>query len=138
MLKDNRTVKSYSESFKLKILSELSEGKYNKNELIRVYGISPGSIDRWIKKYRRFDLLNQRIKIETMDEIERVKKLEEENRLLKELLAQTQVEKYMEEAYLEVAAKQLGYKSVMELKKKLKRKQSSKPSVSPGKKKRLP
>jgi hypothetical protein len=28
MLKDNRTIKKYSESFKLKVLSELEAGKY--------------------------------------------------------------------------------------------------------------
>lgn len=117
MLKDDRTVKSYSESFKLKLLSELSDGKYSKNEIRRVYGVSLGSLDYWIKKYRRFDLLNQRLKIETMDELDKLKKLEEENKKLKELLIKKEVDGLMNEGYLEYAAKQLGYKSVEELKK---------------------
>ena len=120
MLKDDRTVKSYSESFKLKLLSELSDGKYSKNEIGRVYGVSLGSLYYWIKKYRRFDLLNQRLKIETMDELDKLKKLEEENKKLKELLIKKEVDGLMNEGYLEYAAKQLGYKSVEELKKKLK------------------
>ena len=65
MLKDDRTIKRYSESFKLKVLSELADGKYTKNEIRRVYGISLGGLDNWIKKYHRFDLLNQCLKIET-------------------------------------------------------------------------
>jgi len=126
MLKDDRTIKRYSESFKLKIFTELSEGKYTKNEIRRLYGISPGTIDLWIKKYRRFDLLNQRIKIETMDEQDKIKKLKDEVSQLKELLIKSQVKGYMDEAYLEWAAKRLGYKSVDELKKKLDLNQSPK------------
>ena len=124
MLKDDRTIKRYSESFKLKVLSELSDGKYNKNELVRLYGINHCSLNLWIKKYRRFDLLNQRVKIETMDETDKLKKLEEEISQLKELLVQSQIKGYLDEAYLEYAAGKLGYKSVEELKKKLKLKQS--------------
>jgi transposase-like protein len=126
MLKDDRTIKRYSESFKLKIFTELSEGKYTKNEIRRLYGISLGTIDLWIKKYRRFDLLNQRIKIETMDEQDKLKKLKDEVNQLKELLVKSQVKGYMDDAYLEWAAKRLGYKSVDELKKKLDMKQSPK------------
>jgi len=120
MLKDDRTIKRYSESFKLKVLSELADGKYTKNEIRRVYGISAGGLETWIKKHRRFDLLNQRLRIETMDEISKLKKLEEENKKLKELLIKKEVDGLMNEGYLEYAAKQLGYKSVEELKKKLK------------------
>ena len=41
MLKDDRTVRQYSESFRLKVLSEISKGKYTKSEIIQIYGISP-------------------------------------------------------------------------------------------------
>jgi transposase-like protein len=126
MLKDDRIIKKYSESFKLKVLSEISEGKLTKNEIIRLYGISPGTIYSWIKKYRRFELLNQRIRIETMDEMDKLKKLEEENKQLREMLVEMQIKGYMDDAYLEYAAGKLGYKSVAELKKKLKQSQSSK------------
>lgn len=120
MLKDDRTIKRYSESFKLKVLSELAKGKYSKNDIQRVYGISPGGLDYWIKKYRRFDLINKRIKIETMDEISKLKKLEEENKKLRELLVKKDMDELMYEAYLKVAAEKLGYKNVDELKKNLK------------------
>ena len=119
MLKDNRTLKRYSEAFKLQILSELDSGKYTKGEIIRIYGIAPGSIYNWIKKYSKFDLLNKRIKIETMDDIDKIKKLEEENKQLKELLVQKDIKGFLDDAYLEYAVKELGYKSLEELKKKL-------------------
>ena len=119
MLKDDRTVKRYSEAFKLQILSEIDSGKYTKGEICRVYDIAPASIYSWIKKYGKFDLLNHRIKIETMEDIDKIKKLKEENKRLKELLVQKDIKGFLDEAYLEYAAKQMGYKNVEELKKKL-------------------
>lgn len=121
MLKDDRVIKRYSESFKLKVLHELSQGKFTKNEIYRVYDISPSSLDTWIRKYGRLDLFNKRIKIETMDDIEKLKKIEEENKKLRDLLVQKEIDGLMNEAYLEYAAKQLGYKSVDEFKKKVKK-----------------
>ena len=121
MLKDDRVIKRYSESFKLKVLHELSQGKFTKNEIYRVYDISPSTLEAWIRKYGRLDLFNKRIKIETMDDIEKLKKIEEENKKLRELLVQKEIDGLMSEAYLEYAAKQLGYKSVDEFKKKVKK-----------------
>ena len=54
MLKDNRTIKRYSESFKLKVLSEIESGRYSKNEVCNVYGIGIGSLYKWIKKFDKF------------------------------------------------------------------------------------
>jgi len=61
-----------------------------------------------------------------MDEQDKLKKLKDEVNQLKELLVKSQVKGYMDDAYLEWAAKRLGYKSVDELKKKLDMKQSPK------------
>lgn len=47
MLKDNRTIKKYSESFKLKVLSEIESGKYTKTEVCKLYGIGYGSLYKW-------------------------------------------------------------------------------------------
>ena len=119
MLKNDSVVKRYSESFKLKVLSELSSGKFTKNEIQRLYEISPGALLKWIKKYGRFDLLNKRVRIETMDDIEKLKKLEEENKQLREMLVDSHIDKIMLESHLKIVAKRHGYKSVEELKKKI-------------------
>ena len=119
MLKDNRNIKRYSEPFKLKVLSELSDGKYTKCEIVRIYGIGTGTLFSWIKKYGRFDLYNKQIKIQTMNEKDKIKSLENEIKKLKELLVKKDLDNLINEAYLEYTAKQLGFKSVDELKKKL-------------------
>ena len=112
MLKDNRTIKPFSEGFKLKILSELSNGKHNKKEISKVYCLSEATINRWIHKYGRQDLLNNRITIESMDDINKIKALEKEIAQLKELLIKKDLDSLVVNSYLEVAAHKLGYKNV--------------------------
>ena len=57
--------------------------------------------------------------METKDEISRIKALQKEVELLKKLLLKKDLDAMVEESYLEVAAEDLGYKSIAELKKKL-------------------
>ena len=109
----------YSEGFKLKILAELSSGKYNKSELGRIYGINRTTFNRWIDKYDRKDLKNTRVYVENSDEIGRIKTLQKEVEQLKSLLLKKDIDKLMMDAYLEIAAENLGYKNAEELKKNL-------------------
>ena len=119
MYKNDRVTRRYSEPFKLKILAELSTGKYNKYQLGKLYGIAPTTINEWIRKYDRKDLMNTRVMVETNDEISRIKALQKEIAQLKKLLLKKDMDGLIDDAYLEVAAQKLGYKSVLELKKKL-------------------
>lgn len=119
MLKNEQTIRRFSESVKLKILSELSKGKYTKRELSRIYNVGPSTITGWIHKYKRQDLLNRRVNVESMDELERIKALLKENEQLKALLVKKDIDHMVIDSYLEVAAKQLGFKNSEDLKKKL-------------------
>ena len=123
MLKDKHTIRHFSESFKLKVLAELSEGKYTKGELSRLYNIGYTTINDWVHKYKREDLMNQRITVNTMDELSKLKAQEKEIAKLKELLIKKDLDALVLDSYLEVAAKELGFKSAAELKKKLATKQ---------------
>jgi transposase-like protein len=119
MYKNDKVIRRYSEPFKLKILDELTTGKLNKSQLGKLYGINPTTINEWIRKYNRKDLMNTRIKVETKDEITRIKALQKEIEQLKKLLLKKDLDALVLDSYLEVAAEDLGYKSVAELKKKL-------------------
>ena len=119
MYKNDKVIRRYSEPFKLKILDELSTGKLNKSQLGKLYGINPTTINEWIRKYNRKDLMNTRIKVETKDEITRIKSLQKEIKQLKKLLLKKDLDAMVLDSYLEVAAEDLGYKSVADLKKKL-------------------
>jgi transposase-like protein len=119
MYKNDQVTRRYSEGFKLKILSELSSGKYSKRQLSMIYGLRSSTINEWIKKYDRKDLMNTRIMVENQDEITRLKALQKEIEQLKKLLLKKDLELLANDSYLEVLAEQLGYKNVAELKKKL-------------------
>ena len=123
MYQNDQVTRRYSEGFKLKILSELSTGKYTKRELSRIYGIQSSTVNEWIKKYDRKDLMNTRIMIENKDEITRLKELQKEIDQLKKLLLKKDLDQLVSDSYLEVAAEMLGYKTVAEFKKKLNTKQ---------------
>jgi transposase len=116
---NNKILRRYSESFKLKILTELSHGNYTKSKLGKIYGINPSTINQWIKKYDRKDLMNTRVMVESKDEISRLKALQKEVEQLKNLLIKKDLDKLVTDNYLEVAAENLGYKNVEELKKNL-------------------
>lgn len=119
MYKNEFVTRRYSEAFKLKILAELSTGKYSKRELGNIYGIDRNTINVWIKKYDRKDLMNTRIMVENLDEISRIKALQNEIEQLKKLLIKKDIDHLVLESYLKVAAEDLGYKSIEELKKNL-------------------
>lgn len=119
MYKNDGYVRRYSESFKLKVLAELSKGNHSKRQIGLLYGIQPSTINEWIKKYNRKDLMNTRVIVQTDDEISRIKALQKELKQLKELLIKKDLDKLIDDSYLKVAAKKLGYKDVLELKKKL-------------------
>jgi transposase-like protein len=119
MYKNDGYVRRYSESFKLKVLAELSKGNHSKRQIGLLYGIQASTINEWIKKYNRKDLMNTRVLVQTDDELSRIKALQKELKQLKELLIKKDLDKLIDDSYLTVAAKKLGYKDVSELKKKL-------------------
>ena len=65
MYKNDKIIRRYSEPFKLKILHELTTGKLNKYQLGKAYAINASTINEWIKKYNRKDLMNTRVTVKT-------------------------------------------------------------------------
>lgn len=119
MYKNDMVTRRYSEGFKLKVLAELSTGNYSKKQLGTIYGINRTTINEWIKKYDRKDLMNTRIMIENQDEISRIKALQKEIEQLKKLLLKKDLEMLVNDSYLEALAEKYEYKNVAELKKNL-------------------
>ena len=107
----------YSESYKLKVLAELSTGKYDKTERSKLYRINRTTLNKWIQNYDRKDLMNTRITVETTDELSRIKALKKEVDQLKYLLLKKDLDSLMLDSYLDIASENLGYKDVADLKK---------------------
>jgi len=75
------------------------------------------TLDNWLKKYGREDLLPKRIRVETMKEIDELKAARKENRELKAALADAHMDWCLESAFLDIACERLGT-TAEELKKK--------------------
>jgi transposase-like protein len=98
------------------VVIEVEEEGLSYQEAARRYGIKGGqTIQNWIKKFGKYELLNKIIRVETMDEKDRIKQLEEENSKLKIALADSLMAKRCLEVVIEEADKE--YK--IDLKKKL-------------------
>jgi transposase-like protein len=115
----------YSAAFKQEIVREVELGIRSLPEVRRAYGLGSCTVQRWIKRMGKFDLLPRAIRVETPDERDRIKELERQIKDLKEALAETQVRYIIAESQLEVVCEQQGWK-VEEVKKKLKGKSSPK------------
>src|SRR5262245_59563638 len=104
MTNGNKYMRRYSLSFKQQVVRELEETGVSKNRIRRKYGIKGvATLQNWIRKFGKNHLINQVIRIETMDEKERIKYLENEVKKLKmaladSLLAQRSLEVVIEEA----------------------------------------
>jgi transposase-like protein len=115
----------YSEAFKQEIVREVESGTRSLSEVRQVYNLGSCTIQKWIKRMGKFDLLPRAIRVETPDEKDRIKELERQIKDLKNALAETQVRYIIAESQLEVVCEQQGL-NVEEVKKKVKGKPSPK------------
>ena len=103
MTKGRKAVVRYSVSFKQQVIREMEEEGLTKAEVSRKYGIrGTRTIHQWICRFGKNYLLNKNIRIETMEEKDRIKQLQEEVKKLKlaladSLLAQRSLEVVIEE-----------------------------------------
>ncbi|MCH7411819.1 transposase [Belliella sp. DSM 111904] len=106
MTKSVREFKRYSISFKKQVVEELEKGS-SYSYLQKKYDIRGAeTIQKWVRSFGRNHLLNKTVRIETMDEKQRLKELEEENRRLKSTLADSVVANHMLETLIKVANKE--------------------------------
>lgn len=104
MAKERKPVIRYSLSFRQRIIREMEDEGLTKAEVSRKYGIrGMRTVHGWLRKFGKNNLLNKNIRIETMEEKDRIKQLQEEVKKLKlaladSLLAQRGLEVVIEEA----------------------------------------
>lgn len=104
MSNGRREVFRYSLSFKQQVIREIEQEGLSIEAAKRKYGIKGGvTIQKWLRKFGKTKLLNQIIRIETMDERDRIQDLEAEIKKLKlaladSLLAQRSLEVVIDEA----------------------------------------
>ncbi|HER45335.1 MAG TPA: transposase [Thermoplasmatales archaeon] len=103
-----RTYKRYSEAFKRQVVAEYEAG-ISVNGLQKKYDIrGSGTIAGWIEKYAREGFRHELIRIQTKDEIQRIKTLEKKIEELEQALGKVMLEKMKLESIVEVLEESYG------------------------------
>ncbi len=103
-----KTYKRYSEAFKRQVVAEYEAG-ISVNGLQKKYDIrGSGTIAGWIKKYAREGFRHELIRIQTKDEIQRIKTLEKKIEELEQALGKVMLEKMKLESIVEVLEESYG------------------------------
>lgn len=111
-----KTIIRYSIGFKRKVVHEIEQEGLGVVEASRRYGIKGGgTVRRWLLTFGKHHLLNKIMRVETMNERDRIKHLEQENAKLKMALADSMMATRCLEVVIEEANK--AYKT--DLKKNL-------------------
>ena len=101
---------TYSEAFKMEIVEEIRQGKFATiTQAQKAYGIcGMSTIQQWIKKYGRPELLPKRVRVETMAEVDELKEAKKRIRDLEKALSDSHMDYCLERAFLEIACEQMG------------------------------
>lgn len=100
----------YSESFKLKVIKEIEETGLRIAEAKRIYNIKGGqTIELWLKKYGKQDLLPKQVRVEMRGEKDRIRELEKEKREMESAIAKLAMQNQVYESIFEIYAEDNGY-----------------------------
>ena len=111
------TTRRYSDAFKRQVVEAIEEEGYTQQHAAELYGCALASIQRWIKEYGKNHLLNKVVRIQTMDEANRINELNQQITKLKQALADAHIDQKLAENHLKIACRQLDIE-LAEFKKK--------------------
>lgn len=113
-----KTTKRYSAAFQRQVLDEIARGQYGSiHQASQAYGLGTPTVYRWIRAQGREGLLPPKKRIETMKEPRELTETRQRIRELEAALANALMDRYLEEAFLEIACEKLQT-TPAELKKK--------------------
>jgi transposase-like protein len=105
-----RVVIRYSECFKRQVVEDLERGRFaSVNQARAHYGIGGApTVGKWLRRFGKNELIGKVVRVEKLDEADRIRELQRRVAELERALGQTQAEKLLNEAYLEQACERLG------------------------------
>jgi transposase len=107
MTRERATVIRYTIGFKQKVVREIEEEGLTFSNASRRYGIKGGTtIQKWVKQFGKYHLLSKHVRIETMEEKDRIKQLEQEVTKLKMALADSTMAQRCLEVLIDEANKE--------------------------------
>ena len=94
--------KRYSEAFRIQVVREYEKEGASLNALTKRYGVSHRTLQKWIEKYSIQGIRHQFMIIQTPEEQDQMRVLQERNKQLEKLVAQLSLDKLMLESTLAV------------------------------------
>jgi transposase-like protein len=111
-----RNVIIYSQAFKQKVLKEIENGKYSISQARMVYDIrGKMTIQKWIKKIGKNELLGKRVRIEMRTELDKIKQLQEEKKELEKAVSKLTLKNLALETQIEILEEESGIDSKKKL-----------------------
>ncbi len=104
MTVEERRRRRFSEEFRKEQVSLIESGKVTIQEVSRLYEVKSANVRLWIKKFGSHELAPQII-ISSNKDIDRLKELEKENRRLKEIIGNQQLELEIQKGMLKLTDK---------------------------------
>jgi transposase len=96
----------YSTAFKLEVIDQIERGELTVAQAQRRYDIRGGhTISNWLRKFGRTSLLHQIVRVQTVQEKDQLKAMQQEIKKLKEALADAHMEKRILETLIDEANK---------------------------------
>ena len=109
MTEKTKSTIRYSISFRQKVVRELEEEGLTVKAAQRRYGIKGNhTIQGWIRKFGKYHLLDKIVRVETMEEKDQIKKMQEEIQRLKMALADSLMAQKCLETVIDEANKEYG------------------------------
>lgn len=101
---------SYSEAFKQQVVSEIEQGKFSSiNQARQAYGIRGGAtVGHWVRRYGHRDILPKKVRIQSLEERDQLKKARERIRQLEAALADASIDRDLESSFLKIACDHIG------------------------------
>lgn len=115
--REERVNRRFSESFKLKKVKEIEQGKTQIGEIVKAYEVSHAAIYYWIKKYGTLKKPERTI-VESKSDTGKIVELQRKIAELERLLGQKELEVQFKDKVIELAEKRYG----IDIKKKSKKK----------------
>lgn len=103
-----KVFKRYSEAFRIEVVREYEKEGVSLNALRKRYGMSQATLRKWIERYSIQGIRHQYMVIQTPEEQDQMKVLEQRNKQLEKLVAQLSLDKLMLESTLEVIKREYG------------------------------
>lgn len=115
-----RVVVRYSEAFKLQVVRELEQGRFESIAAAqRTYGVKGHhTVEGWVRRFGKDHLLGKVVRVMKADEKAEVQALRKRVRELERALADAHLDLKLEAAYVKLACELAGVRDVAEFKKK--------------------